>query len=149
MPWMYCRLASNPSFASCWGEHSWSHPFSHLMVFPEMDRKIFREGLSPSSWISLSTRPFWSTLSMSSPWPQELRRLWYLRPSLPCYRLLSLRCPTFVTMAPVTPWGMVSSDSFTTSNRFHIWMSRNLPRTYSAREDEPLRLLLYSLTSIR
>lgn len=107
----------------------------------------FFEKNSPKPWISLSTWPFWSTLSKSLSGPQELCHFLYHRSPFRCHQLLSLHCPAFVTMAPVSPWEMVPSNPFTgtSSNRLHVWLSQNLPQTHSARKDKPLWLLPHSL----
>jgi hypothetical protein len=115
----------------------------------EMERSILRQGLSSKPRSSLSAWSFWSVLSVSSAWPQELCYLRQLGPSFHHNRLLSVRRRNTVELDPIATGAMVPSNAFSPTNCFHIRLPRNLPRAYFAREDEPIRLLPYSLTTIR
>ena len=115
----------------------------------EVEWIVFCQVDSSRTRPSLSTRPFWGILPLSSSWPKELCCVQYLRPSSSHHRLLPMWWRTLVKLGPITPWAMVSCNAIAPANSFHIQLPWDLPRAHSTRKVKSIRLLPHPSLTIR
>ena len=113
VPRLHGSYASKASFASRRGASlvTWCELVSWLF-FAEVEWVVLCQDNPPNTRSSLSTRPCWRTVSLSSSWSEEIRYFRYLRPSSSHDQLLSMRWRTLDNLGPAAPWMMVSCNAF-------------------------------------